>query len=115
MPVLPVVHRPLGWVSPKQRKRESDRARTAQRQANRALPTNSSTWRRIRASQLSRHPLCETCGESGIVQPATVVDHRNGDAYDNSSGNLASLCASCHSRKTARQDGGYGRPKRPFE
>jgi len=45
-------------------------------------------------------------------RPATVVDHikpHRGDMklfWDR--GNWQPLCGSCHSRKTARQDGGFG-------
>jgi 5-methylcytosine-specific restriction enzyme A len=53
-------------------------------------------------------PLCRVCG-----QPATDVDHirpHRGDRellYDPT--NVQSLCHSCHSRKTASEDGGFGR------
>lgn len=47
---------------------------------------------------------------------ATHVDHvvpleRGGARFDE--GNLQPLCAPCHSRKTARQDGGFGREAGP--
>ncbi|WP_442918227.1 HNH endonuclease signature motif containing protein [Magnetococcus sp. PR-3] len=57
---------------------------------------------------LSREPLCRICKRKGKTERATVVDHMDGDATNNDSGNLQSLCASCHSRKTAKQDGGFG-------
>jgi 5-methylcytosine-specific restriction enzyme A len=41
---------------------------------------------------------------------ATDVDHVDGDSENNSQDNLRSLCHACHSRKTATQDGGFGRP-----
>jgi 5-methylcytosine-specific restriction protein A len=56
---------------------------------------------------LASHPLCAVCDE-----PATDVDHIDGNARNNDVHNLQSLCHSCHSRKTARQDGGFGRPPR---
>jgi 5-methylcytosine-specific restriction protein A len=79
-----------------------------QRQAKRALPTNSARWRRIRAAQLQREPLCADCDEQSIMTPATHVDHKDGDSHNNQPDNLQSLCASCHSRKTAASDGGFG-------
>ena len=79
-----------------------------QRQAKRAIPTNCSRWRRIRKMQLSRHPLCEMCLADGRTTAATVVDHRDGDANNNSTDNYSSLCGSHHSSKTARHDGGFG-------
>nr|WP_197408087.1 MULTISPECIES: HNH endonuclease signature motif containing protein [unclassified Guyparkeria] len=51
------------------------------------------------------------CEKRGRVTPASVVDHIDGNAHNNEPGNLAALCASCHSRKTARQDGGFGNPR----
>ena len=83
--------------------------RTArERQRRRALPTNSAAWRRIRAAHLMAQPLCVMCEREGRITPATHVDHIDGDSHNNHPDNLQSLCASCHSRKTARQDGGFG-------
>lgn len=77
-------------------------------------------WLRMRASQLSRHPLCVLClcgvcehkekvqgrkihGRLSVcITEATVVDHvvpHRGDAlrfWDHQ--NLQSLCANCHSK-----------------
>jgi 5-methylcytosine-specific restriction enzyme A len=64
-------------------------------------------WRKARTYYLSHHPLCVRCGDG-----ATVVDHitpHKGDMglfWDSS--NWQSLCAPCHSRKTAKEDGGFG-------
>lgn len=64
-------------------------------------------WQRARAAFLAAHPLC-SCG-----QLATVVDHirpHKGDAglfWD--SANWQPLCETCHNRKTASLDGGFGR------
>ena len=73
-------------------------------------------WRSLRAAMLKRRPVCETprCGA-----PATMVDHikprPRGVAVPTLAdvpGNLACLCRPCHSRKTARQDGGFGNAQR---
>jgi 5-methylcytosine-specific restriction protein A len=72
------------------------------------LPTNSEAWRRIRAIVLSEQPLCEECNRQNRTTGASVVDHINGDASDNRRENLQSLCPSCHSKKTAKEDGGFG-------
>lgn len=62
-------------------------------------------WRRIRAEHLAQFPNCVSCG-----RPGSHVDHRiplkQGGTHDHS--NLQTLCAGCHSRKTASQDGGFG-------
>lgn len=73
-------------------------------------PYNTARWRKLRQAKLMDKPLCEYCPPHSR-QPANVVDHRKpisdgGDpwAWDN----LASCCRSCHNRKTAAKDGGFG-------
>ena len=73
-------------------------------------------WRRLRLMILARDPVC-TCPLDGCdhepgrcVRGSEPVDHivpkvRGGD---DSEENLQGLCAGCHSRKTAREDGGFG-------
>lgn len=92
--------------------RESDR-----RRPNGTQRGWSAKWAAFSKQYLQDHPLCESNECRALpawVRPAsTDVDHidgtgRNGPrAYDHS--NLAALCHSCHSRKTARMDGGFGR------
>jgi 5-methylcytosine-specific restriction protein A len=85
----------------------------------REKPRESSTsrgygykWQQARAGWLAKHPLCVQCHARGLVVEATDVDHivpHKGDMtvfWDRS--NWQSLCASCHSAKTAREDGGFG-------
>ncbi len=69
----------------------------------------SKAWHRLRAIVLKRdHGICADCG-----QPGTHVDHivprsvAPELALDES--NMVVLCHSCHSRKTVRHDGGFGR------
>lgn len=70
-------------------------------------------WRKLRAMKLGADPICSDPYHQhpGQVVAATEVDHilpkaRGGtDAWEN----LQSLCGSCHSHKTATQDGGWGR------
>lgn len=78
------------------------------RQARRALATNSAAWRRLRASVLAVEPLCRHCRKKGKVRAASCVDHVDGNAMNNDPDNLQPLCSHCHSRKTAREDGGFG-------
>jgi len=71
-------------------------------------------WRKIRMGILSGEPLCRACEKQGRVTLATDVDHiiplsRGGT---NDPGNLQPLCHSCHSTKTAREDGAFGRRKK---
>ncbi|MBJ7887986.1 HNH endonuclease signature motif containing protein [Bacillus licheniformis] len=71
-----------------------------------------SKWRKARQGYLSKHPFCVSCMKEGRRVPATVVDHitpHKGDKklfWDSS--NWQPLCAPCHSRKTAKEDGGFG-------
>lgn len=71
-------------------------------------------WRRVRDNFLAEHPLCAVCLANGMTVAASDVDHvlaiRKGGERLNPA-NLQSLCAGCHSRKTAREDGGFGRQK----
>ena len=90
-----------------QRKQDSARPTAAQR-------GYGSRWSRYRAIYLRDSPLCVECKKSGRIEPATVVDHiEPADGPDDpkfwDKENHQSLCASCHSRKTAREDGGFGR------
>ena len=69
-------------------------------------------WRKLRTAFLAKNPLCAECKRAGKVKPATDVDHivpHHGDQklfWDVS--NLQALCKRCHSRKTAKEDGGFG-------
>mgnify|MGYP003651026733 CR=1 FL=1 len=67
-----------------------------------------SRWRRLRRMILNRHPLCVHC--DGSVA-ATEVDHivPRAAGGNDAPENLQGLCKSCHSRKTATEDGGFGR------
>ena len=69
-------------------------------------------WQNARKFFLKNNPLCVVCKANGILTEATVVDHikpHNGDKnlFWNEK-NWQPLCASCHSKKTNRQDGGFG-------
>lgn len=82
-----------------------------QRQKKRRnVPLNSAAWLALRAQVLAEEPLCRTCMVSGIVTPATDVDHivnAEGDyTDDNSRENLQPLCHECHSRKTRAEMNG---------
>jgi 5-methylcytosine-specific restriction protein A len=64
-------------------------------------------WRRIAdAFRARQRGICAACGAGG----ATHVDHIRPLAEGGGNGfsNLQLLCHGCHSRKTARQDGGFG-------
>ena len=75
----------------------------------------TSTWRRYTRMYLRAHPLCmcPDCAALPVPLPANVVDHivpHKGDMelfWDPE--NHQSMSKSCHDRKTAREDGGFGR------
>ncbi|MBB4267611.1 HNH endonuclease [Roseospira visakhapatnamensis] len=108
MPIRPPVHRPKGWRD----KAARDRDYLTYRDQSRVRPTRTAAWKRARRAFLAEHPVCAVCGA-----PATVVDHivpHRGDLtvfWDRS--RWQALCASCHGRKTAARDGGFGNPLRP--
>lgn len=112
MPVRPPIHRPVGWREKRERDRDNDRKRDP---VIRAL-YRSKRWQTERATFLREHPLCVECEEHGVIRPANIVDHidpHRGDElvfWDRS--RWQALCASCHSRKTASRDGGFGNPLR---
>jgi 5-methylcytosine-specific restriction protein A len=70
----------------------------------------SAAWRNLRLDVLRNSEKCKTVG---CASHPTVVDHivpHKGDQtlfFDRA--NLQPLCKSCHDRKTAKQDGGFGR------
>lgn len=105
MPTRPKTHRPIKYAGATVRAPEQRRT-SAQR-------GYGYKWQQARQGFLARHPLCVTCSARSIVRAATEVDHRvphKGDMnlfWDRD--NWQSLCKPCHSAKTAREDGGFGR------
>ena len=69
----------------------------------------SSQWRNLRRMKLNDSPMCEECRRGGTLVKATMVDHiipirQGGEKLDLT--NLQSLCHSCHSRKTMKENHG---------
>src|SRR6478736_272108 len=70
---------------------------------------NNTRWRRLRAEQLRKQPLCEVCQEQGRITEATICDHvqsHKGDVVKFWSGPFQSLCKTHHDVKTIMEDGG---------
>lgn len=89
----------------KVQRRDRDRLRASSGQRG-----YDSNWRKLRLMVLRAEPLCRACAAEGRVTEAEHVDHivplsRGGTNHRE---NLQPLCQSCHSRKTATQDGGFG-------
>jgi 5-methylcytosine-specific restriction endonuclease McrA len=104
MPYAPKRHRPISATPTT----IVERRRASSRQHDRA-------WQRISKAHLMRHPLCAdpfgVHAARNVEVPATEVDHilalARGGTHARS--NLQSCCRSCHARKTALCDGGFGR------
>lgn len=98
-----------GYCEPhaKQRTRETDSRRGTAKERGYTY-----RWRQARAAFLAEHPLCRECEKAGRLTAATVVDHivphKGNDTLFWERGNWQALCASCHSVKTAAEDGGFG-------
>lgn len=106
MPTRPPIHRPAGMRAPQERRRFDDQQRGTSAQRG-----YDADWRRVRLRHLQQHPLCLFCEADGRITPATDVDHivsiAEAPEYRLDPTNLRSLCQSCHSRRTAR-DQGFG-------
>lgn len=91
-------------------KKEKDAQYNAER-GSAASRGYGARWRKLRLMFLRANPLCYECLNHGIIKEATDVDHiiskKSGgtDAWDN----LQPLCRECHSKKTAKEDGRWGK------
>jgi 5-methylcytosine-specific restriction protein A len=99
MPSKPPVFRPAHVLSPEQGRRVYDRERGSAH-----VRGYGSKWEKARVAFLAKHPLCRTCKEQDVLEPAVVVDHiqpHRGDVglFWNQA-NWQSLCKRCHDRKT---------------
>ena len=106
MPTRPPIHRPN---APTTKRHDPKKQDWKEWQSARALPTNSTAWRKMRAAHLSREPLCRMCGSENRVTAATLVDHFDGNAMNNDPENFQSLCLPCHARKSAVENGAFGK------
>jgi 5-methylcytosine-specific restriction protein A len=94
------------------RHRRAEQREIDARRGTRTSRGYDNRWARARAGFLRAHPLCVQCEADGRVTAATVVDHirphKGNQALFWDQSNWQSLCASCHSRKTAATDGRWG-------
>ena len=68
-------------------------------------------YRKARAVYMAEHPLCAACGALA-TDLDHVVPHKGNMRLFWDEGNWQALCASCHSVKTAAEDGGFGNAQR---
>jgi 5-methylcytosine-specific restriction protein A len=70
-------------------------------------------WQRVSKAFLRENPLCVRCKTHGGLRVSEVVDHvspHRGDPHLFwARSNWQALCKRCHDRKTAVEDGGFGR------
>jgi len=77
---------------------------------------NSKRYINMRLRFIRKYPLCNHCSTLRNPVVATILDHitpHKGNYklfWDYS--NLQGLCKHCHDKKTAKEDGGFGNPKR---
>jgi 5-methylcytosine-specific restriction protein A len=99
-----------GELCPCERRRTAARHRADSRPSARKRGYDRE-WQKLRAKHLRDNPACIVCGAK-----ATTVDHirtvKERPELRLDPLNLKSMCASCHSRKTAKEDGGFGRTKK---
>ena len=102
-------------------RRQRERAREVER-PERDRFYDSRWWRAFRRVFLARHALCEMdCAKEGRLTPATDVDHvkpistEEGWALRLDESNCRAGCHACHSRRTARDQSGWGRGVKSLE
>lgn len=68
-------------------------------------------WQVESKQYLAAHPWCAQCEREGRTTAAVLVDHKTPHKGDKhlfwNKSNWQGLCWSCHSKKTAKEDGGY--------
>jgi len=90
----------------------------ARRQADRERPNAARRgygrrWREYVSRYRRDHPLCVLCLAEEHLEPTACVDHivpvsGPDDPLFWDEANHEALCRTCHARKTAREDGGFG-------
>ena len=114
MPTRPKTHRPNPFAD---KRRAVQRALADQRRGTRQELWYTNAWARYSRDRLKRYPWCVRHEQLGRLVPASVTDHSEPHRGDPvlfwSEPNHQSLCKRCHDAKTAREDGGFGNPRRP--
>lgn len=84
------------------------RARQTAKRPSTSARGYGADWKALRAKHLRSHPFCVECG---VVADTVdhIIAHRGDDRLRLDPSNLRSFCRTHHSRKTVRQDGGFGR------
>ena len=93
------------------------KARTEARRESASARGYDRRWQKARLTYLRRNPLCadpfKTHERQGMIVAAVLVDHIQPHKGDMTLfwrvDNWQPLCKECHDRKTAQEDGGWGR------
>lgn len=92
----------------RRRRRASDQRRGSARARG-----YTTRWEKYSRARLALHPLCVRCLKAGRTTAGAVTDHEEPHGGDErkfwDSANHQTLCKQCHDRKTATEDGGFGR------
>jgi 5-methylcytosine-specific restriction enzyme A len=64
-------------------------------------------WRKLRDLVLHEEPICRVCKRKASTDVDHIVPKSRGGT--DARANLQGLCKPCHSTKTAKEDGGWGR------
>jgi 5-methylcytosine-specific restriction protein A len=70
-------------------------------------------WRKLRTLVLAEEPLCSICLVASATEVDHIIPHKGDDYLFWLRKNLQGLCKSCHSKKTAAEDGGFGNRQKP--
>lgn len=101
------------WSKPSPRARAERAARiNAARDPVITAMYRSRAWGRVRAQVLAEQPICATAYCNQATKHVDHITPHRGQAWlFFLRSNLQGLCTRCHSRKTARYDGGFGNTK----
>ena len=72
-----------------------------------------SVWRKLRHMTLMRDPVCMMCQHAPATEADHIKPHRGDWNLFTDLNNTQGLCRACHSKKTAEEDGGFGRAPKP--
>lgn len=70
-------------------------------------------WTNLRHLVLARDPVCVICERNASAVADHIVPHKGVWALFCDLLNLQGLCDACHSKKTAKEDGGFGNRQSP--
>ena len=65
-------------------------------------------WRNLRTLVLARDPVCMICRREASTIADHIIPHCGRWELFSALENLQGLCVTCHSKKTAAEDGGFG-------